>query len=371
MAKIYTQNGIYLIRKNLSVFDYELEFQKKEEIKNVEIFGNNFIDIDGDKAKIFRKDELYFTMQLPKKVDKFIINDYFIFSFEGSVLTIISLIGNKIVFNANVAKSDIKKLILKGDLLFIQSENSIIVLDIIKKKIIFNLAINSLLFDTDGEKMVVYNENMIYKLDFNKNITKQAITISIDDLRISGEYIFVKKENNLYLFDEELTPISKNCECFDIKDNYIYSLENVIKKYNIDNLIKNDTIKFLTVDDSTTMRLIIKNAIMNNFDNVEVYEAKDGKKALEVLEENPDINVIFMDWNMPVMNGREAVIKIRENKEYDHIKIIMATTEGGKDKVSEMISYGVKGYLVKPLKPTSVVPVVEKMIELVKEERDV
>ncbi|NPA55721.1 MAG: response regulator [Epsilonproteobacteria bacterium] len=128
--------------------------------------------------------------------------------------------------------------------------------------------------------------------------------------------------------------------------------------------------KFLTVDDSTTMRLIIKNAILNNFKDVEVYEAKDGQEALDVLAQHPDINVVFMDWNMPVMDGREATIKIRENPAYKHVKVIMATTEGGKDKVKEMISYGVKGYLVKPLKPTSVVPVVQKMIDLVKQERE-
>ena len=372
MAQIYTKKFIYLIRKGLSIFNYNLEFQKKEEINKVAIYDGGFVDINEDEVKIYKNDELYHTFKLSKKIENFIVNEYFIFSFEGAVLSITSMIGNKVVFNANVSKTEIQRLILKDTLLYIQSKNSISILDIIKKKLVFNLALKTKLFDVNEDKIVAYNENTIYFIDMDKNITKKSIDLDVDDLKIKDDFVFLKNDKNLYLFDDNLTLISDKSETFDIKDEFIYSFENdEIKKYNLNNLIKNDTIKFLSVDDSTTMRLIIKNAIMNNFDNVEVFEAKDGKHALEVLEQNPDINVIFMDWNMPVMNGRDAVIKIRENKDYDNIKIIMATTEGGKEKVSEMISYGVKGYLVKPLKPTSVVPVVEKMIELVKEERDV
>jgi len=371
MAKIYTEEFIYVARKGLSIYDYNLEFLKKEEIQNVAVFKNNFLSLKDDEAKFYKNNELYYSFQLSKKIDNFIINDYYIFSFEKTTLTIISIIGNKIVFNANVAKSDIKKIILKDDLLFIQSETAIIVLNIFKKKIVFNLSLETQLFDTDGQNMVVFNKGIIYKFNFDKKIEKEKVELNIDKIKIEKENIFIQSEENLYLFGDELTLITENCLDFDIKNEFIYSVEDEIIKYNIDNLKKNDTIKFLSVDDSTTMRMIIKNAIKNNFENVEVFEAKDGKKALSVLEENPDIDVIFMDWNMPVMNGRDAVIKIRENSDYDNIKIIMATTEGGKEKVSEMISYGVKGYLVKPLKPTSVVPVVEKMIELVKEERDV
>ena len=119
------------------------------------------------------------------------------------------------------------------------------------------------------------------------------------------------------------------------------------------------------------MRLIIKNSIMNNFENVEVFEAADGLKCLEVLSKNPDIDVIFMDWNMPNLNGADTVDKIREIPEYNHIKIIMATTEGAREKVRQMVSKGVKGYLVKPFKPDSVIPLAKKMIEVVEEERNV
>jgi len=154
-----------------------------------------------------------------------------------------------------------------------------------------------------------------------------------------------------------------------------YSLADVLVEEDeeIEELKEDDSlkIKFLTVDDSSTMRLIIKNSILNNFENVEVLEAGDGLKCLEVLKKHPDVDVIFMDWNMPNLNGADTVDKIRENPAYNHIKIIMATTEGAREKVRQMVSKGVKGYLVKPFKPESVVPLAKKMIEIVKDEKNV
>jgi len=130
-----------------------------------------------------------------------------------------------------------------------------------------------------------------------------------------------------------------------------------------------EPVRFLTVDDSTTIRLVIKRSILNNFDNVEVGEAVDGVDALKYLTDHPNTDILFLDWNMPNMNGDIVVEEIAKREELKHIKIIMATTEGGKDRVKQMISKGVIGYLVKPLKAGSVNPLAQKMIEMVKKER--
>ena len=369
--KICVDRWIYITKKNeVLIFDNKLNLIKRVNISNVDCFNNYFIDINKNIAKIYKETSLYHSIELPKEVNNFIIDNHYIYGYEKNNLFIISLIGNKVVFNASV-KTDIKKLILKESSLFIHTKESIIILDVLKKKIVFTLPFVSEILDTDGKNIVTYKDGVIYKIDLDKHITKHKINKKIDKIQISNQYIVFISNKQLYLlYNKELKLISKS-QFFQICGENIYSFEEKLKKYNIPSLLNHETIKFLTVDDSTTMRMIIKNAILNNFDDVEVFEAKNGKKALDLLEKHPDINVIFMDWNMPVMDGKETVIKIRENPKYDHIKIIMATTEGGKEKVREMINYGVKGYLVKPLKPTSVVPVVEKMIELVKEEKDV
>jgi two-component system chemotaxis response regulator CheY len=79
------------------------------------------------------------------------------------------------------------------------------------------------------------------------------------------------------------------------------------------------------------------------------FDANHGQAALDILACNC-IDLIFLDWNMPVMNGEEFVDTLRQNRAYDKIRIIMATTKGGKEAVTKMAKKGVNAYLVKTFK---------------------
>jgi two-component system chemotaxis response regulator CheY len=68
---------------------------------------------------------------------------------------------------------------------------------------------------------------------------------------------------------------------------------------------------------------------------------------------------MFLDWNMPIMNGEQVVDIIRANPAYKTTRIIMATTEGGKEGVLRMLKKGVNGYLVKPFQEASILKAVE------------
>ena len=110
------------------------------------------------------------------------------------------------------------------------------------------------------------------------------------------------------------------------------------------------TLKLLVVDDSSTMRRIIKNTLQRlGFDDV--LEAEHGVEAWQIMERTPDINVLITDWNMPEMNGLELVRKVRAEKKYENIPIIMVTTEGGKAEVITALKAGVNNYIVKPFTP--------------------
>jgi len=106
--------------------------------------------------------------------------------------------------------------------------------------------------------------------------------------------------------------------------------------------------KILIVDDSSTMRRIIGNVVMqlgfakDNFD-----EAEDGVKAWKLLSES-HYDVILTDWNMPNMNGLELVKKVRSEGIHQKTPIIMITTEGGKGEVIIALKAGVNNYIVKP-----------------------
>lgn len=106
--------------------------------------------------------------------------------------------------------------------------------------------------------------------------------------------------------------------------------------------------KILSVDDSKATRMFVKNAVdVLGFDFI---EAEDGQKALEVLEEEGEgsVNLILLDWNMPIMNGMEFLEKIKADDRFKEIPITMVTTEIERHKVVEAVGKGAKNYVMKP-----------------------
>ncbi len=108
--------------------------------------------------------------------------------------------------------------------------------------------------------------------------------------------------------------------------------------------------KIITVDDSSTMRRIIKNTLKRIGYGSDVLEAGDGKEALEVLSNN-SVDLIITDWNMPVMDGLAFVKSIRSDSKYDDVPIIMVTTEAAKEDIITALKAGVNNYVVKPFTP--------------------
>jgi two-component system chemotaxis response regulator CheY len=106
--------------------------------------------------------------------------------------------------------------------------------------------------------------------------------------------------------------------------------------------------RILIVDDSSTMRRIIGNVVMQlGYSKDDFDEAEDGVKAWKMLGES-QYDVILTDWNMPNMNGLDLVKKARSEGNHKKIPIIMITTEGGKGEVITALKAGVNNYIVKP-----------------------
>jgi two-component system chemotaxis response regulator CheY len=110
-------------------------------------------------------------------------------------------------------------------------------------------------------------------------------------------------------------------------------------------------LKLLVVDDSSTMRRIIKNTL-SRLGYTEILEAEDGAQAWEIMsDESSGVGILITDWNMPEMNGLELVKKVRGEQRYKDVPIIMVTTEGGKAEVITALKAGVNNYIVKPFTP--------------------
>ncbi len=107
--------------------------------------------------------------------------------------------------------------------------------------------------------------------------------------------------------------------------------------------------KILFVDDSPTMRRIIKNTL-NKLGYEDLIEAENGMDAFEKVKSEA-VDLIITDWNMPEMNGEELIRLLRSEPDYKNIPVIMITTRGMKDDVLTALSLGVNGYVVKPFTP--------------------
>jgi len=120
-------------------------------------------------------------------------------------------------------------------------------------------------------------------------------------------------------------------------------------------------LKFLTVDDSKTIRMIVKKAF-KPFE-CELFEAENGHQGLEVAKkERPDL--IVLDITMPVMSGTEMLTKMKKDPDLKDTHVIMLTAESGKENVLEIVKMGVTDYMVKPFKGEQLIERVTKILTL-------
>jgi CheY-like chemotaxis protein len=120
-------------------------------------------------------------------------------------------------------------------------------------------------------------------------------------------------------------------------------------------------LKVLTVDDSKTIRMIVKKAFQPYA--CDVYEAENGVEGLAAAtKEKPGL--IILDITMPVMNGIEALDRLKADADLKNIPVIMLTAESGKDNVVNIVKKGVKDYMVKPFKGEDLIERVRKIVPL-------
>ncbi|MGA7539531.1 MAG: chemotaxis response regulator CheY [Steroidobacteraceae bacterium] len=105
-------------------------------------------------------------------------------------------------------------------------------------------------------------------------------------------------------------------------------------------------LKFLVVDDFSTMRRIIKN-LLHDLGYPNVAEADDGKTALPMLQAG-GIDVLITDWNMPGMPGLELIKAVRADTKLAKMPVLMLTAEAKREQIVEAAQAGVNGYVIKP-----------------------
>ena len=104
--------------------------------------------------------------------------------------------------------------------------------------------------------------------------------------------------------------------------------------------------KFLVVDDFSTMRRIVRN-LLKELGFTNVADAEDGVIALQKIKAS-EFDFVVTDWNMPNMTGIELLRAIRADAALKALPVLMITAEAKKENIIEAAQAGASGYIVKP-----------------------
>ena len=102
----------------------------------------------------------------------------------------------------------------------------------------------------------------------------------------------------------------------------------------------------MIVDDSRAMRAILGKFLREL--GFEIHEATSGLDALVKIRKIAMPDIVLVDWNMPEMDGCEFLRRIRSEKEFASVPVMMVTTESEMEQVSVALDAGANEYLMKP-----------------------
>jgi two-component system chemotaxis response regulator CheY len=119
--------------------------------------------------------------------------------------------------------------------------------------------------------------------------------------------------------------------------------------------------KFLIVDDFSTMRRIVRN-LLKEIGYANVDEAEDGVAALAKLKGGA-FDFVVSDINMPNMNGFELLAAIKAEPNLKHIPVLMVTAEAKKEDIVSAARGGAAGYVVKPFTKATLEEKLQKIVQ--------
>ncbi|MFN8761702.1 MAG: chemotaxis response regulator CheY [Burkholderiales bacterium] len=119
--------------------------------------------------------------------------------------------------------------------------------------------------------------------------------------------------------------------------------------------------KFLIVDDFSTMRRIVRGLLKEmGYNNAD--EAEDGQVALNMLKSS-HYDLVVSDINMPNMNGFDLLKNIRAEESLKNLPVLMVTAEAKKEDIVLAAQNGASGYIVKPFTKATLEEKLTKIIQ--------
>lgn len=118
----------------------------------------------------------------------------------------------------------------------------------------------------------------------------------------------------------------------------------------------------LIVEDSATTRALIR-AVIEELGDFNIVEAPTGFEALKLLPTH-EFDSILTDINMPDINGLELINFIKNNPRYNHIPLIIVTTERSEEDKKRGLALGANAYVTKPFKAFELQEILRKVLTI-------
>ncbi|MGR3177571.1 MAG: response regulator [Candidatus Anammoxibacter sp.] len=192
--------------------------------------------------------------------------------------------------------------------------------------------------------------------DLLEKIKNDAVLATIPVIVYTGKELSKEDETRLRKYTESIIVkgVKSHERLLDEASLFLHRVESNLPKekqrmirmvHNTENVFKNKTV--LLVDDDMRNVFALKKFLQNK--GLEVVVAVNGQESLEALDKNPEIDIVLMDIMMPVMDGYEAMQKIREQDRFKNLSIIALTAKAMKEDRAKCIEAGANDYLPKPI----------------------
>ena len=120
-------------------------------------------------------------------------------------------------------------------------------------------------------------------------------------------------------------------------------------------------LKFLIVDDFSTIRRIVR-GLLKEMGCANADEAEDGAVALNMLKAQK-FDFVVSDINMPIVNGFDLLIAIKNDDTLKHLPVLMVTAEARKEDIVRAAQEGAAGYIVKPFTQATLEDKIHKIMQ--------